>query len=226
MAWQRRDGRCGRADPEGLRPGPCARGQASLRLGGAQSRRRSGVRPLHGPQRCRPVRRRPRQCRDSHDDGGKVFEVFVVPTGSSAVPATGVSATVTIENDDPLPGAWLARFGRAVAERALDGITARMGGGPHAGPAGLDSRAVARFRPGGFGWRGPVPLPRIVVWNRLRFGWQRDAGSRHDDAGGSSRVELCADRGGGLVGRHAGLLGRDAGLGRACVRAQTAGRCR
>ncbi len=67
---------------------------------------------------------------DSHDDGGEVFEVFVIPLGAGAgggaIPVTGVSATVTIENDDPLPGAWLARFGRAVAERALDGITARL----------------------------------------------------------------------------------------------------
>ncbi len=63
---------------------------------------------------------------DSHDDGGEVFQVMVVPVRGGAVPATGVFATVTIENDDPMPAAYLARFGRTVAEQALDGIAGRM----------------------------------------------------------------------------------------------------
>ena len=62
---------------------------------------------------------------DSHDDGGEVFEVMVVSAGGGAVP-TYVVATVTIENADPLPAAYLARFGRTVAEQALDGIAGRM----------------------------------------------------------------------------------------------------
>ncbi|MXW93171.1 MAG: autotransporter outer membrane beta-barrel domain-containing protein [Rhodospirillaceae bacterium] len=35
-------------------------------------------------------------------------------------------AVGTIENSDPLPAAWLSRFGRTVAEQALDGVAGRM----------------------------------------------------------------------------------------------------
>ncbi len=66
---------------------------------------------------------------DSHDDGGETFQLEVGFADSEPAPLRGLGAargTITIENSDPLPGAWLARFGRAVAEQALDGITARM----------------------------------------------------------------------------------------------------
>ena len=36
------------------------------------------------------------------------------------------TARGTIRNSDPLPAAWLARFGRAVAEQAIDGIADRL----------------------------------------------------------------------------------------------------
>ncbi len=66
---------------------------------------------------------------DSHDDGGETFQLEVGFADNEPAPLRGLGearGTVTIENSDPLPGAWLARFGRAVAEQALDGITARM----------------------------------------------------------------------------------------------------
>ena len=66
---------------------------------------------------------------DSHDDGGETFQLEVGFADSEPAPLRSLGearGTVTIENSDPLPGAWLARFGRAVAEQALDGITARM----------------------------------------------------------------------------------------------------
>ncbi len=61
---------------------------------------------------------------DSHDEEPETFEV-VLSKAQGAPVGDGV-AVGTITNDDPLPGAWLARFGRAVAEQALDGIAARM----------------------------------------------------------------------------------------------------
>ena len=63
---------------------------------------------------------------DSHDDGGETFEakVLFVMNGVAGI-ADGV-AVGTIENADPLPAAYLARFGRTVAEQALDGIAGRM----------------------------------------------------------------------------------------------------
>ncbi len=69
--------------------------------------------------------------RDAHDDDGETFEVVIhlalAGHGETfdVTVADGV-ATGTITNDDPLPAAYLARFGRTVAEQALDGIAARL----------------------------------------------------------------------------------------------------
>ncbi len=61
---------------------------------------------------------------DAHDEGDETFEVELSdPVG--AVIADGL-ATGTITNDDPLPAAWLARFGRTVAEQALEGVADRI----------------------------------------------------------------------------------------------------
>ncbi len=61
---------------------------------------------------------------DAHDDGGETFEMVLSrPVGASIADAVGVG---TISNADPLPAAYLARFGRTVAEQALDGIAGRM----------------------------------------------------------------------------------------------------
>ena len=69
---------------------------------------------------------------DSHDEDPETFEVeifdaFIWRSGTK-VPvsiADGV-AVGTITNSDPMPAAWLARFGRATAEQALDGIAGRI----------------------------------------------------------------------------------------------------
>ena len=61
---------------------------------------------------------------DSHDEGDETFTVILRnPKGATLDDGEAIG---TIKNSDPLPDAWLARFGRAVAEQALDGITARM----------------------------------------------------------------------------------------------------
>ena len=63
---------------------------------------------------------------DNHDEDPETFEVELFnPSGAPVAVGKGV-AVGTIVNDDPMPAAWLARFGRAVAEQALDGIAARM----------------------------------------------------------------------------------------------------
>ena len=85
-------------------------------------------RPLHRLVHFRPNATEQRVAvfiyNDSHDEEPETFEVVLSDARGAAI-ADGV-AVGTITNDDPLPGAWLARFGRAVAEQALDGIAARM----------------------------------------------------------------------------------------------------
>ena len=86
---------------------------------------------------------------DSHDDGGETFEAHVlfVMNGVAGV-ADGV-AVGTIENDDPLPAAYLARFGRTVAEQALDGIAGRMSAQRTPGMQGTVAGQSLSFDPAG-----------------------------------------------------------------------------
>ncbi len=66
---------------------------------------------------------------DAHDDGGETFQVAAGFADNEPAPLRSLGearGTITIENSDPLPGAYLARFGRTVAEQALDGIADRI----------------------------------------------------------------------------------------------------
>ena len=96
---------------------------------------------------------------DSHDEGAETFEVVLSEAKGAAI-GDGV-AVGTIVNDDPMPAAWLARFGRTVAEQALDGIAHRMAAprapgmrGTLAGRA-LDFDAPAGGAPGAWSGAGP-----------------------------------------------------------------------
>ena len=110
---------------------------------------------------------------DSHDDGGETFEVYI--SWATAPIADGV-AVGTITNSDPLPAAYLARFGRTVAEQALEGISGRMSAdrtpgmqGTVAGqalsfdPAASDQAASAGATPGATGTSGAMPADRQAV---------------------------------------------------------------
>ena len=78
---------------------------------------------------------------DSHDEDDETFEV-VLSEARGAVIGDAV-AVATITNDDPMPAAWLARFGRTVAEQALDGIAGRLAAPRTPGMAGtLAGRAL------------------------------------------------------------------------------------
>ena len=93
---------------------------------------------------------------DSHDEEAETFEV-VLSEAKGANISDGV-AVGTITNADPMPAAWLARFGRTVAEQALDGITGRMAAPRTPGMRGtvaglpLDFGAPAGGAPGA--WSG------------------------------------------------------------------------
>ena len=68
---------------------------------------------------------------DAVDEGEETF-TLTLSSPSGTVIADG-SATGAIENDDPMPKAWLARFGRTVASQVVDAVSARLegGGGSH-----------------------------------------------------------------------------------------------
>ena len=68
---------------------------------------------------------------DLHDDGGETL-TLTLSNASNARIADG-TATGTIENSDPIPKAWLARFGRTVADHVVDAVAARLEGAPGGG---------------------------------------------------------------------------------------------
>ena len=66
---------------------------------------------------------------DAIDDGGETLTLTLSnPSGGNAY-LKDATATGTIANSDPMPRAWLARFGRTVASQAVDAIGGRMAGG-------------------------------------------------------------------------------------------------
>ena len=62
---------------------------------------------------------------DGHDEGSETF-LLRLWNAQGAVIADG-EATGTIENADAMPRAWLARFGRTLAEQVVAGVQARLG---------------------------------------------------------------------------------------------------
>ena len=154
---------------------------------------------------------------DSHDEGPETFEVVLFDAdvngsdGVSVSIADGV-AVGTIVNDDPMPAAWLARFGRTVAEHALGGIAGRMAAPRSAGVDGALAGHLLGFGsaegagsgagPGGLGAAHDATAPGGLF------------GPRDDDPGQWTRpgVGASADRFGiGGFGPDAGRFGIGAG---------------
>ncbi len=82
---------------------------------------------------------------DNHDEDPETFEV-VLSEATGATIGDGV-AVGTIVNNDPMPAAWLSRFGRTVAEQALDGIAGRIAAPRTAGMQGTLAGQALSFDP-------------------------------------------------------------------------------
>ena len=68
---------------------------------------------------------------DAHDEGDETL-TLVLSNASGAYIADD-KATGTIKNSDLMPQAWLARFGRTVAQQVLDAVEERIRSAPEAG---------------------------------------------------------------------------------------------
>ena len=111
---------------------------------------------------------------DSHDEEAETFE-FVLSDARGAAIADGV-AVGTIVNDDPMPAAWLARFGRTVAEQALDGIAGRMAADRTAGMQGSIAGQALSFDPAANDNPGCDPGPCRLRVSGLRRDRRAGAG--------------------------------------------------
>ena len=64
---------------------------------------------------------------DSHDEGSETLTLTLSnPSGARFGDST---ATGTINNTDPMPQAWMVRFGRTVGSQVVDALSARLDGG-------------------------------------------------------------------------------------------------
>ena len=63
---------------------------------------------------------------DAHDDTGETLTLTL--SNATGARIRDGEATGTIENSDPIPQAWLARFGRTVADHVVDAVAARLDG--------------------------------------------------------------------------------------------------
>ena len=67
----------------------------------------------------------------AHDEGEETMKLVL--SNDSGARIRGGEAVGTIENSDPIPKAWLARFGRTVADNVVDAITVRLREAPKGG---------------------------------------------------------------------------------------------
>ena len=86
---------------------------------------------------------------DSVNDNGetvkvKISNAHLCDDASQTVSITRAEATGTITNSDPMPRAWLARFGRTVADQVIDAVDGRLGAARRPGvEATLAGRSIA-----------------------------------------------------------------------------------
>ena len=129
---------------------------------------------------------------DSHDEGKETFRVELRdPEGATIGDGVAVG---TIVNSDPMPSGWLARFGRTVAQEALDGIAARIEAprvsgaqgalaGYAFGPSGGSGAADAELEDPGTGWSGAATGGGPAAYSRTPAGGSFGAGIGNIDGG-------------------------------------------
>ena len=83
---------------------------------------------------------------DAHDEGEETLELTL--SNATGAYIADAAVTGTIENSDPMPKAWLARFGRTVAGQVLDAVSARLeGDGTHIAVGGQRLGGLPGERP-------------------------------------------------------------------------------
>ena len=77
---------------------------------------------------------------DAHDEGSETLELVLMNASGASIAPPG-RATGTINNSGQIPQAWMARFGRTVADQVLDAVQGRM---TAARVAGVDVSVAGR----------------------------------------------------------------------------------
>ena len=103
---------------------------------------------------------------DAIDEGQETFTLKLSNPAGAAI--QDGEATGTIDNDDPMPKAWTARFGRTVAVHVVDAVEAR-----------LDGASGSWVQVGGHRLGGPPPEEQALA---QRLAPQRDLWAEERDA--------------------------------------------
>ncbi len=173
------------------------------------------------------------------DDIDEGAETMTLRLSNAAGAVLGDAEAVgTIANTDPMPQAWLARFGRTVADQVIDAVTARFEAAPQAGSAvsiagqamgaggSPEARAACAARPpahrdrhgidapadgnrAGFGAGAGGPGERCRSEMRALTGRDLLTGSSFSVTGGSAEAGFGTVWGSGAVTR---FDGREGGL--------------
>ena len=167
---------------------------------------------------------------DEHDEGAETMEL-VLSGGSGAKLGKAVGVG-TINNTDPMPKAWLARFGRGMAEQVVDGLsmrwdtprtpgmTGRIGGmSIGSGGMGVPSMSMQSSMPGAGGQFQPMVSagPQFVgssMHSPLQGGSSFMPGMGQTGAAGAMGFTPMAPTGlGTRMGAGMGMTGVSGGFG-------------
>ena len=82
---------------------------------------------------------------DAHDEGSETLTLTL--SNASGARIGDATATGTIVNRDPLPQAWMVRFGRTVGSQVVEGLTGRLegGSGSHVTVGGIELTGGGAF---------------------------------------------------------------------------------
>ena len=148
---------------------------------------------------------------DSHDEGKERMTLTLSnPRPSSRVRLQHPTARGTIINADPMPKAWIGRFGRTVADQVLDAVDARMQAAPTAGV----EAALAGHRIGpGPAFQGSEVHPHSPAREQTAPGHDPLAGTSFSLSGQTQGSGIVSIWGRGAVTRFAGrdAAGAEAG---------------
>ena len=77
---------------------------------------------------------------DGHNEGSETMTLTLSNPTPARVKLGDATATGTITNSDPMPRAWITRFGRTVGSQVVDALTGRLeaGGGSHVTVGGMN----------------------------------------------------------------------------------------
>ena len=140
---------------------------------------------------------------DDIDEGHETLTVELSNPDPADVTIARGTATGTIENSDPIPGAWLARFGRTLAQQTVDSVSDRFQARREPGFEGSVPMLGIGSGPGGRGGRAQAPDS------------QEDAGSERVD-GSDPAIDPNPSGGSGTTVGYGQMGGASAGSAYSC----------